>query len=43
MHGLSDAQLACLIIFGPLILGCLLAALIEARNTYLRETRLKRP
>ena len=38
MNHLTDAQLVCVIAFGPVIIGCLLAALIEARNIYLKET-----
>jgi hypothetical protein len=40
---LTDNQLGCLIIFGPVIVACLLAAVVEARNIYRRETRLTRP
>lgn len=36
---MSDAQLACILIFLPITIGCLLAAVVEARNIYLRETK----
>lgn len=34
---MSDAQLACALAFGPLLIGTVLAALVNAAATYRRE------
>lgn len=36
---MSEAQLACVIIFSPLIIGTLIAALVETFNTHRRLMR----
>lgn len=35
---LTDAQLVCVLAFGPIVAGCLLAAVVETFNIYRRET-----
>nr|WP_280940001.1 hypothetical protein [Methylobacterium sp. ZNC0032] len=39
MNSLTDAQLVCVLAFGPLIIGASLAALANAAATYRRLTR----
>lgn len=38
---MTDAQLACLFLFAPLMLGCLLAAVVEGFNIHRKERALR--